>query len=89
MSLKDLLGAKTKKAALLEFKARLYYRGGVPTKGNQHVIPNEIIKAEAYRGFKSRGVYRKIKATILLCPRNPQVTVTVPGTEKALRCTSS
>ena len=59
MPLKDLLGAKTKKAALLEFKARLYYRGGVPTKGNQHVIPNEIIKAEADRGFKSRGVYRK------------------------------
>jgi hypothetical protein len=59
MPLKDLFGAKTKNAALLEFKARLYYRGGVPTKGNHQVIPNEIIQAEADRGFESRGMYRK------------------------------
>jgi putative transposase len=59
MPLTELVNAKTKSGALVDFKARLYLRGSVPTKSNQKAIPKAVILDEIARGFKSRGVYRK------------------------------
>ena len=45
--------------ALVEYRARLYYRGNIPTKVGQAFIPNRILEDEEKRGFKVRGVYRR------------------------------
>jgi len=45
--------------ALVEYRARLYYRGNVPTKPGQSFIPNSIVRDEEQRGFKVRGVFRR------------------------------
>jgi REP element-mobilizing transposase RayT len=39
------------------FKALIYYRGGVRTKEGQAVIPPELIERERRRGFARSGVY--------------------------------
>ena len=55
----ELLGQPRRAQAVRDYKARLYYRGNVPTKDGQAAIPDYIVKAEEARGFKGRGIYRK------------------------------
>jgi hypothetical protein len=52
MPLKKLTGISKKSDAIADLKARVYYRGAVSTKKNQHAIPPRIIKEEEARGFK-------------------------------------
>ena len=59
MPLGELTGYKQRKAGLRDYKARLYYRGNVPTKQGQATIPDRIVREEEARGFKERGIYRK------------------------------
>ena len=59
MPLQALLGRRSRKEALLEYRAMLYYRGGVRTKTNQAVISERVIREEEARGFKAEGVYRR------------------------------
>lgn len=59
MPLSELTGIDKRSAALTDLKARVYYRGAVPTKTNQRPIPKRIIEEEEARGFKSQGVFRK------------------------------
>lgn len=59
LPLGELTGYKQRKAALRDYKARLYYRGNVPTKLGQADIPDRIVSEEEARGFKERGVFRK------------------------------
>ena len=41
------------------YRARLYYRGAVPTKDNQAAIPLWILHEEQRRGFTRAGVFRQ------------------------------
>ena len=59
MPLSELTGHKKRGAAITDFKARVYYRGAVPTKTNQRAISERIIQEEEARGFKTQGVFRK------------------------------
>ena len=59
LPLGDLTGHKKPKAALRDYKARLYYRGNVSTKQGQVDIPKRILREEEARGFKERGIFRK------------------------------
>ncbi len=59
MPLKELSQTLKQRSVLADFKARVYYRGAVPSKPNQRPIPEWIIKEEEARGFKSQGVFRK------------------------------
>jgi len=59
LPLKDLLGMRTEKSAIKEFRSRLYYRGSKQTKTNQAQIPKKILRAEEARGFRVRGAYLK------------------------------
>jgi REP element-mobilizing transposase RayT len=59
MPLSALTGIPNKRAAIVDLKARVYYRGGVPTKPNQRSIPQRIIEEEESRGFKRQGLFRK------------------------------
>lgn len=42
-----------------EYRARLIYRGAVPTQSGAKAIPDRVIREEEERGFERRGVYRK------------------------------
>lgn len=59
MPLVELTGIPQKKTAKADIKARVYYRGAVPTKPNQRSIPQQIIEEETARGFKTQGVFLK------------------------------
>ena len=59
MPMKEIVDCRSEKQALEEYRARLFYRGYVPTKHGQMAIPTQVIEAEEARGFKTRGVYRK------------------------------
>jgi putative transposase len=59
MPLEELTGISKKNEAIADLKARVYYRGAVPTKRNQGAIPKHIIAQEEARGFKSQGIFRK------------------------------
>jgi putative transposase len=59
LPLREVIDAVSERKALVEYRARLYYRGNVPTKHGQAAIPNEIVDQEEARGFKARGVYGK------------------------------
>jgi putative transposase len=59
MPLQDLMGQKKRYMSLRDYKAMIYYRGNVPTKGGQAAIPDRIVKAEEARAFKTQGAYRK------------------------------
>ena len=41
------------------YRARLYYRGAVPTKDNQAAIPRWILHQEQQRGFTRAGAFRR------------------------------
>ena len=41
------------------YRARLYYRGAVPTRENQAAIPRWILHQEQRRGFASPGAFRR------------------------------
>lgn len=59
MNILDIVPAKSRKTALSDYKAGIYYRGNVRTKASQKEIPDHIIKEEEKRGFKTRGAYSK------------------------------
>jgi hypothetical protein len=46
-------------SALVEYRARLYYRGNVPKRTGQEIVSDRIVEQEVERGFKVRGIYRK------------------------------
>jgi REP element-mobilizing transposase RayT len=41
------------------YRARLYYRGAVPTRDNQAAIPRWIVRQEQRRGFTRAGAFRR------------------------------
>lgn len=41
------------------YRARLYYRGAVPTRDNQAAIPRWIVHQEQRRGFTRAGAFRQ------------------------------
>ncbi len=41
------------------YRARLYYRGAVPTRENQAAIPRWILQQEEQRGFTRAGAFRR------------------------------
>ena len=45
--------------ALRDYKGAVYYRGSVPTKENQAVISNRLLKQEVSRGFATEGLFTK------------------------------
>jgi REP-associated tyrosine transposase len=59
MPLSEMTGIERRANAISDLKARVYYRGAVPTKENQRPIPKRIIKEEEALGFTSQGVFRK------------------------------
>ncbi|HHQ49062.1 MAG TPA: hypothetical protein ENK19_09305 [Acidobacteria bacterium] len=59
MPVEKVLVAASRQAALGEYRQRLYYRGAVRSKGNQAAISQEVLAAEAARGFAQRGMFRK------------------------------
>jgi REP element-mobilizing transposase RayT len=59
LPLKDFLRKKSCREALVDYKARVYYRGMEPTKQGQVKIPKWLAEEEEKRGFKTRGAYRK------------------------------
>jgi hypothetical protein len=46
-------------SALVEYRARFYYRGNVPKMPGQGAILDRIVEQEVERGFKVCGIYRK------------------------------
>jgi len=59
LPLSEVVNAGSEADALVEYRAQLYYRGSVPTKPGQAVIPDHVVEAEEKRGFAVRGVYRR------------------------------
>ncbi|MDJ0762841.1 MAG: hypothetical protein QNJ97_07605 [Myxococcota bacterium] len=59
MPLRELTGIAKRRSAIADLKARVYYRGAVPSKTNQRAIPSRIVKEEEARGFKTHGIFRK------------------------------
>ena len=59
LRLKSICDAKTEKAALIDYRSRLYHRGNVPTKPGQSKISDSILAEEAARGFTVSGIYLK------------------------------
>ncbi len=47
----------SERAALREYRERMYYRGSVPTKEGQAAISEEVLERERARGFETRGMY--------------------------------
>jgi len=59
MRLSELTGIRRRSEALIDYRARVYYRGNVPSKERQKAIPDRVIREEEARGFASKGLYRK------------------------------
>jgi REP element-mobilizing transposase RayT len=59
MPLKEILGRRSEKKALIELRERLYHRGSVPTKPGQAAISQRVLAQEVACGFAVRGRYRK------------------------------
>ena len=59
MKLKNLMNANSRKNAMQDYKASIYYRGNVRTKAGQKEIPDYIVRREEALGFKSQGIYAK------------------------------
>ncbi len=59
LPLRELMGKRSHKQALQEYRERIYYRGNVPNKPGQRVISDKILADEKARGFEVSGVYRK------------------------------
>jgi REP element-mobilizing transposase RayT len=57
--LESLLNVPDRGEALVQFRQRLYHRGAVPTREGQAAISGEVLREEAARGFRARGVYRR------------------------------
>jgi hypothetical protein len=51
---------RTEKAAIKEFRSRLYYRGTKPTSVKQASISRKILREEEARGFRVRGAYLRV-----------------------------
>ncbi|MCP4197221.1 MAG: hypothetical protein GY762_08725, partial [Proteobacteria bacterium] len=59
MPLRELMGKRSHKRALQDYRERIYYRGNVPNKPGQQAISDRILADEKARGFEVSGVYRK------------------------------
>ncbi|MCP4603949.1 MAG: hypothetical protein GY847_26075 [Proteobacteria bacterium] len=59
LPLSELTGLAKRGEAIRDYKARLYFRGNVPSKPGQKAISSRVLEEEAVRGFKDKGVYRK------------------------------
>jgi REP element-mobilizing transposase RayT len=60
LPLREILSScSSAKAALKEYRERLYYRGNIPTKEGQCSISDQVLEQEQTRGFEVRGVYLK------------------------------
>lgn len=54
-----LMGIKSKRKVLKEYKMIVYYRGGVQSKDNQAVIPDSIISEAEEKNFATEGLFMK------------------------------
>jgi putative transposase len=59
MPLLKVTGASSDRKAVMEYRARLYYRGGIPAKAGQATIPERVVNEEVARGFTRPGMYRQ------------------------------
>jgi hypothetical protein len=59
MHLGEMSGIRSRKAAVRDYRAAVYYRGNVRSKDEQAVISKRLIWEEEGRQFKPRGAYRK------------------------------
>ena len=59
MNIEDIIHAKDKKNAFINYRSGIYYRGNVRTKTGQKKISDYIIKQEEAAGFKVQGAYLK------------------------------
>ena len=57
--LEELFSADPGTDVYSSYRARLYYRGAVPTKENQAAIPRWILRQEQRRGFTRPGAFRR------------------------------
>ena len=57
--LTEITNRSNRAAALLDYKSCVYYRGSVPTKGNQAAISKRLLAEEESRGFTSEGFFQK------------------------------
>ena len=57
--LEELFSADPGTDVYSSYRARLYYRGAVPTKDNQAAIPRWILQQEKRRGFSRPGAFRR------------------------------
>ena len=57
--LEELFPPDLETDAYSSYRARLYYRGAVPTRDNQAAIPRWILHQEQRRGFTRAGAYRR------------------------------
>jgi putative transposase len=57
--LKELLPAKSRQRALVDYRAAIYYRGKLRSRSGEQEIPDRVIREEEQRGFSAPGVYRK------------------------------
>lgn len=59
LKLSDIVGHRDRKRAMLEYRSLLYLRGNVPSKEGQMSIPDEVLAAEAARGYEVSGVFAR------------------------------
>jgi REP element-mobilizing transposase RayT len=59
LPLREILGGRSEKRALAEYRARLYWRGSVPTREGAARIPERVMREEERRGFARRGALLK------------------------------
>ena len=55
----ELVGQPVRKKAQVEYRYLLYHRGAVPSREGQASIPEDVLEAEARRGYEARGAYAK------------------------------
>jgi putative transposase len=59
MSLHELMDLSLAENAEKTYREQLYYRGNVPSKEQDSIIPDHIVEREAERGFEQSGRYLK------------------------------
>jgi hypothetical protein len=59
MSLHELMDLTLAENAEKTYREQLYYRGNVPSKEQDAIIPDHIVEREAERGFEQPGRYLK------------------------------
>jgi hypothetical protein len=59
IGLSELMDLPMAEDASRSYREMLYYRGNVPSKENDAIIPDHIVEREAARGFEQSGRYLK------------------------------